>query len=304
MAIEDYLIPGASVIGDVANMFTQDKTNRDNRWFQAQQNEYNRQHAWAMFKATNDYNNTVTDPAYYMKRFKDAGLNPFLAYGNPQKVGASAVSPSTSSLPAGQTAKLNLAEASRLFLEARMQKQTIATQKSQELANIAQANKTQAEADGQIALNNHNASMYGGQIVKQGLEIENLKGSNVKLQQDVNESVSRTNLNNQQKEFVKLQADKLIIDIENARIEGDLKKAEIAYKNTLNRVANELGIQDARLKKVQADLMSATSGMSGLSLMQLPGVAIGGLLKLLQMASDSDKVNKPGKYPNNERIKP
>lgn len=304
MAIENILSAGTSVIGDVANMFTQGKTNSDNRWFQAQQNEYNRQHAWAMFKATNDYNNTVTDPSYYMKRFKDAGLNPFLAYGNPQKVGASAVTPSTGSLPPGQNSKLDLAGATRLFLESRMQKEAIKTQQSQQAVNNAQALKTSAEADGIIALNNHNAQMYGGQVVKQGLEIENLKGSNAKLQQDVNESVSRTNLNNQQKEYVKLQADKLIIDIENARVEGDLKKAEIAYKNTLNRVANELGIQDVRLKKVQADLMSATSGMSGLSLMQLPGVAIGGLLKLLQMASDSDKVNKPGKYHNNERIKP
>lgn len=281
MAIEDFIIPGASVIGDVANMFIQDKTNRDNRWFQAEQNEYNRQHAWAMFKATNDYNNTVTDPAYYMKRFKDAGLNPFLAYGNPQKVGASSVSPSTSSLPAGQTAKLNLAEASRLFLEARMQKQSIATQKSQEVANLAQANKTQAEADGQIALNNHNAQMYGGQIVKQGLEIENLKGSNAKLQQDVNESISRTNLNNEQKNYVISQANKLIIDIENAKKEGDLKQAEIAYKQTMTRIAKEMNIYDVKLRKIQAELAEQTSGMTQVGINQLPGMLIGLLIKTM-----------------------
>lgn len=281
MAFEDYLIPGTSVIGDVANMFTQNKTNRDNRWFQAEQNEYNRQHAWAMFKATNDYNNTVTDPAYYMKRFKDAGLNPFLAYGNPQKVGASAVSPSTSSLPPGQTAKLNLAEASRLFLEARMQKQSIATQKSQEVANLAQANKTQAEADGQIALNNHNASMYGGQVVKQGLEIENLKGSNAKLQQDVQESISRTSLNNEQKNYVISQANKLIIDIENAKKEGDLKKAEIVYKQTMTRIANEMNIYDVKLRKAQAELAEQTSGMTQVGISQLPGMLIGLFIKTM-----------------------
>lgn len=76
----------AATVNTAANQIATSKLNKKGRKFAAEQNQYNRDHAWQMFHATNDFNLAVSDPAFLMQRFKNAGLNPHLVYGQPQTV--------------------------------------------------------------------------------------------------------------------------------------------------------------------------------------------------------------------------
>lgn len=67
MGIEDFIVPGVSVIGEGINAAVQSAQNRKARRFQRE-----------MFDKTNEYNT----PLNQVKRMKEGGLNPALMYGS------------------------------------------------------------------------------------------------------------------------------------------------------------------------------------------------------------------------------
>lgn len=91
MAVEDYLVPGASLLSAAANVWSVNQTNKANERMQQQQNEWNA----FMWKKNNEYNS----PVEQMKRLRAAGLNPDLMYGSPSAAVGNSSSPASGSNP-------------------------------------------------------------------------------------------------------------------------------------------------------------------------------------------------------------
>lgn len=68
---------GASLISSALGSASSGNMNKKNRKFTAEQNALNRKMSWDMWNSTNAYNT----PLAQMARFKEAGLNPHLIYG-------------------------------------------------------------------------------------------------------------------------------------------------------------------------------------------------------------------------------
>ena len=122
------------------NASSQAKENRLNREFQMAENQKSRDYNTEMWNKNNQYN-TVTNQ---MQRFKDAGVNPHLAYqnGSPMNVSNAPASSNASSMPAGVAPRFESGQ----ILQAMMMKSQI--------ANIdADTEKKKAEAQGQSTLN-------------------------------------------------------------------------------------------------------------------------------------------------------
>ena len=91
MAVDDYLIPGASLLSAAANVWSVNQTNKSNERMQQVQNEWNA-HMW-------EKNNEYNSPVEQMRRLRAAGLNPDLMYGSPSSAVGSSSSPAQGSNP-------------------------------------------------------------------------------------------------------------------------------------------------------------------------------------------------------------
>ena len=127
------------------NAFSQGSENRKNREFQQAENQKSRDYNTEMWNKNNEYN-TITNQ---MQRFKDAGVNPHLAYqnGSPMNVSNAPASSNASSMPAGVAPRLETGQ----ILQGMLMKSQI--------ANIdADTEKKKAEAQGQTTLNGINTN--------------------------------------------------------------------------------------------------------------------------------------------------
>lgn len=188
---------GASAFNYGANLLNSGMTFRQNKQLAALQNQYNID----QWNRQNAYN----DPSAQMERYRKAGLNPNLIYGqqnlsaeSPQLVGGTPRQPVTSSPIDAQTvAQLSLLRAQKENIEADTQQKV-----SQSSVNVADAGLKMAqgkltEADiGRIA---SEVGLNNQQIQNLRSENERIKANTLQIKQLTAESVAKVDLLKSQK---------------------------------------------------------------------------------------------------------
>lgn len=285
------IIPAAvSAIGTGANMIQTGKLNKKGREFTQEQNALNRQQTWDMWNATNDFNLMTSDPSFQMQRWKDAGLNPHLIYGNPQDVKASNMNTQQFQNPElkGTDFRAPLQD----FLTQVMQKKQIE-------AIDASISKTKAEE------NNVNVGTMNSQFdlnaketmfpTVQGTaeaELMNKKMTNDKIVQEIKAIGSQIGVNDQQIKNMQSTVAKNLIEIQNLQKQGKLQDAELQAKKLANQLFKSTMQSEADARNAENNLIKNTSGMGKASLLQMPGIIIGGAIEIIK-----DNVVKPMQKP-------
>lgn len=119
------------------------KENRLNREFQQAENQKARDYNTEMWNKNNEYN-TITNQ---MQRFKDAGVNPHLAYqnGSPMNTSNAPASSNASSMPAGVAPRFETGQILQaMLMKSQIQNVEADTEKKRaEASNIGQNTQNQ-----------------------------------------------------------------------------------------------------------------------------------------------------------------
>lgn len=186
---------GAQILGSGANAYAQGKMNKKTREWNEQQYWRTRKDSLSDWAMANEYNS----PREQMQRFRDAGLNPNLIYGQTNMADAVRSSETPSWNPRAPQVDLSMQPAIAAYQNTQMQEaqidlvaQQIKTQQQQQ-ANIAAdtANKTQDWTKNKWAA--ENASQLG-EISLQAAKA-NLRKTDVETQISLNEDQRRAALN-------------------------------------------------------------------------------------------------------------
>lgn len=281
MAAAATIIPAAiAAVGTGANMIQTGKLNKKGREFTQEQNALNRQQTWDMWNATNDFNLMTSDPSFQMQRWKDAGLNPHLMYGNPQDVKASNMATQQFQNPElkGTDFRAPLQD----FLTQIMQKKQIE-------AIDANISKTKAE---EANVNTNTANSQFDLTAKETMfptvqgtaeaELMNKKMTNNKMIEEIKEIGSRMNMNNQQIKNMQAQVGETLMKIKTLQGQQKLQEAELEAKNLANKLFKNTMQSEADARNAENNLIKNTSGMGKASLLQMPGIIIGGALEIIK----------------------
>lgn len=216
------------------NIFHQDRWNQMNIDFQQQTNQQNIQQQWDMWNATNDYNSPVNQ----MKRYRAAGLNPNLIYGqsnttSPVNVGISN-SPSGSA-PQIDSPKINIGSIGNI---AGMYLDLISKKKQIERQDI-ENDILSRTADDKVTQSNLKTQQMGAQIKKIGAEVERIGMQN-----------TLTDLESQIKQF----------DIDLQPLIRSLKENEVNVSNnnvSMLDIYNKQQTAQMKISEFQIYLMTA-----------------------------------------------
>lgn len=247
------------------NAFSQGSENRKNRKFQQAENQKSRDYNTEMWNKNNEYN-TITNQ---MQRFKDAGVNPHLAYqnGSPMNTSNAPASSNASSMPAGVAPRIESGQ----ILQAMLMKSQI--------ANIdADTKKKEAEAQGQTTLNGINtnelenwANSYDVRIQVQKANISQaysgIQVNESQVQKNLAEVTKIASENAQIKQYIEnLKSQKQLTDENINKILVDISVARTQIQNILanTRYTNEQSKNQSFIRSnIQADTISKTELAKG-----------------------------------------
>lgn len=234
---------GASIIGDVANLFGQSKANKQSQKWQEKMYGMQRADALSDWNMQNSYNS----PAAQMERYKAAGLNPKLIYGQ-----SNMSQPVRSSSPGSFTAKApefrGLSNAGSLFTQAYQDNLNSAKQRELTDSTISKIGKEKELIDVQ--------KVKTAQDAKTGASVENknridafVKETLLPYQKQLMEG--QTQKNAQSIENMKFQITQAMRDF-------DLRKkvAEQGMKKTAEEILNLA--MDRVLKMGQSEINTQT----------------------------------------------
>ena len=218
----------------IFNASSQSKENRLNRQFQQAENQKSRDYNTEMWNKNNEYN-TIENQ---MNRFKDAGVNPHLAYqnGSPMNTSNAPASSNASSMPAGIAPRFETGQ----ILQAMMMKSQI--------ANIdADTKKKEAEAIGQTTLNGINTN-----------ELENWANTyDVRIQvQQANISQSYSGIQVNDSQVQKNLAEVTKIASENQQIKQyieNLKSQKQLNDESINKILVDISVARAQIQNIYAN---------------------------------------------------
>lgn len=132
-------LDAAPVLGQVANSISQSSMNKKTREFQEKMWYMQRDQDLANWNMSNEYNS----PTSQMKRLKDAGLNPYMVYGNPSSMsGGNASPPNAPSAPTWNPRSVDPGNAMLSAYDARMKAVQVDNLKEQNRLLAAQTFKT------------------------------------------------------------------------------------------------------------------------------------------------------------------
>lgn len=185
---------GITAAGSGATAYGQGRMNKKNRAFSKEMYERQRQDALADWDRVNEYNS----PLMQMKRFKEAGLNPALIYGETNN--APAVRSSEFATPRTEAPQIDTASAVNAFYDTRMREaQTdnikAATQTAQQdallraaqiVATAAQTTRTGVQTD-QDKFNLEQAKNLQGVVLETAAEELRKKKADTQFTLDENE---------------------------------------------------------------------------------------------------------------------
>lgn len=295
---------GTAVASTGANMIQTGKLNKKGRKFAAEQNEYNRQHAWQMFNATNDFNLKVSDPSFLMQRFKNAGLNPHLLYGQPQNVdSANSVNATSHPVPEQKMHEIDLSAAYNAFMNARIQEKTLENLEKQGNNIDANTNKTNADKDATQQDTFHKSQLFGGQVIQQGLTTDKMKHDNNKLLQEIENLGVENRVKEQSIVNMKQQVAIGVETLNNLVKEGKYLEAKAEGERLGVRI-----IEATMKSKIDAEnavnyFKKSTSGIGAVPLWNLPSLLIGGAIETIKNYNKSSEMQEKGKELKGKALK-
>lgn len=285
----------ASLAGTGANMIQTGKLNKKGRKFTAEQNALNRQQTWDMWNATNEFNLKHSDPAFVMQRYKDAGLNPWLIYGQPGSVDANQASTQNHPMPQQMQTDINIGEAYNKFMQARMMQKTLDLQDAEIDNKRASANQSQASADLTNQQKDQQQELFGGQKQLQDLDIKTRGLSNDKIVKEIASIGVQMNKSNQEIQNMKSAVAKTLVEIKTLQGQMKVQEAELKAKQLANRLFENTLESKAAAENAYNKLMSETAGFGKTSFSQMPGLIIGSAIKIIQDNFGSSKEEKKSK---------
>lgn len=249
---------GLGLAQGIGNMFSQGATNRKNREWQ--------EHMW---NKNNEYNH----PALQMQRFKEAGLNPHLIYGQGNN-GNATMAPA----PNQEAPKMDFADTVMNYVAVKKQqteidnmektREVMESQKQLNEANAAVALKTGAYKDYEIKLAEE---LYQNTVAGALLNTKNVEATNQKLIAEIQKIGTETNVSKKQLDVMSqnisesAQRIKLMkADGQIKGIEAEIKKIELeirrrggnpndpAWQKILLKMAEQSGILPRAFKEVSS----------------------------------------------------
>lgn len=275
--------------GQFASNASNARQNRKSRnW---QEHMYDRQliDAENMWNKQNAYNEEHSSPAYMMQRYKDAGLSPWLVYGQPNRVEAGSIQKPTVGQPRFEPSKWDLGGAVAQGLATLLQKKQIQSMD----ADIRQKNAGTANIQAQTAQTLQNTSfgadLQPGVKERQGYENQGLKSQNDKLiaeieQIGINQEKSRAEIQN-----IKQNTAGKLVEIQNLVKQGKIQDAELRAKQMANQLFQSTMQSKSDAENAYNRLMSETSGMGKASISQMPGIIIGSAYRILRENQSTPK---------------
>lgn len=276
------------------------RQNRKNRAFQADENQKGRDFAQSMFDQTNAFNLMTSDPSFQMKRWKDAGLNPWLMYGNPQEVKANATSPSgVSALPAGEnSSKYDLGSVVKDFYNLMATKAQIKNIEADTAKKDAEAGVASATQSSVVQDVNQKAQLFGGQLDLQTGNVQLLKTQNQKAVEEVQNLATQRGLTTAQTQNIKQETANKIVEAENLRKEGKLKDAQRIEKEIGNRIIESTSASKIQAENAKNKFDADTSGVGKTSAWNLSGSLIGAAIKAVKESVQAEKVQRKSEWSN------
>ena len=242
---------GASLIGGLINAGSTSKTNQSQLSYNKEMYEKQRADALADFNRQNEYNS----PKAQMARFKEAGLNPNLIYGqmsnSPAVRSSSAASYNPTPPQVDLSAPANMALNSYYDTQLKtaqidlVKKQADATM-YESLIKAATNDKLRAELP--FVVKNIDAALSGQLLKNQAQYQENYEMFPEKLKQiksTINQTMASTNLTNEQKIKVSKEIDNLVKTGDILNFEKKLKEFEVNNQQSVmlvNMIQKLLGL--------------------------------------------------------------
>jgi hypothetical protein len=280
----------ASLLGSGANTLVAGKMNKKNRQFTEEQNAINRATSWDMWHATNNFNLETSSPAFQMQRYKQAGLNPWLIYGEPQKVSSSPVGiQQNGPIPqVGPDLKDIGTSAEKIFTALMQRKQMEAID-----ANIKKTDADTRVADATANLTEQKTSqdaqlfdgIFQGQALQNtgiGLDNDNKVAQNNKIIKDIELIGSQMQMNDQQIKNMKQNLAKGLVEIQNLQKQSRSIEAEAKAKELSNKLFENTMHSKAEAENATNNLIKNSGGMSKIGTGSLIPALIGGTLESIK----------------------
>ena len=239
------------LIGGIANLFGQSKAQKQNNRFIAEQNQKNMDFQIDMFNRTNAYNS----PAQQMARFKEAGLNPHLIYGQGSSGNASpaplpaqqvqeAYKPDFSFLgDSAMSAQQNYIAQRNLKLAEKTNEASVANQNADTANKLVQNANIMADTANKMTDNRQKEALMSGVMQLQQLAIASSTQGIQKVDKDMQliDSQLKTmeigrNLTNAQINKISYEISNIVSQIKLRQIQGhsiDLKSIEQGFINQI-----------------------------------------------------------------------
>lgn len=263
---------GIPIIGDLINVGAQMLQNKSNRRWEQKMYEKQKQDSIQFWNMQNEYNS----PEAQMRRFKQAGLNPNLIYGQSNTSdaikGPSMGSPNT---PAPQVSTEGIGDMVNTYFNVQKSKQEVDNLKKQNEI----MDKNLQLMDQTITDRYWSALNRSQDYNMKGLDYE-IKGAQSKALKSIPDA-----------------------QLQNMIKEGRIKDVDLKTKNTYNRyqtslLDSQLSVQKARVDQIENDIESERAFRGpklDLLSKEVYDKKMSGLLKDFQMAESQERKNKIGK---------
>lgn len=283
----------AAMFDTAVNASTQASGNKKQREWAEDQNNKQWERQKEMWNMTNAYNEAHSSPAYMMQRYKDAGLNPWLIYGQPNKVEASNMNAPGTNQPPFTPVKVSTADAVQKYLAAKMANKQLEIADAEIQSKNAATQQALAATAATEQDTQQKAELFGGQKIAQGLDITNKSLSNDKVVKEMENIGVQMDKSRQEISNMKSTIAKDLIEIDNLKRQGKLQEAELRAKNLANDMFEATMPTKIDAENAYNRLLRETAGFGKASISQLPGIIIGVATRIIQ---ENFGNNKPKNY--------
>ena len=216
------------------NAFSQSSENRKNRQFQQAENQKSREYNTEMWNKNNEYN-TITNQ---MQRFKDAGVNPHLAYqnGSPMNTSNAPASSNASSMPAGIAPRIESGQ----IMQAMLMKSQIANIEADTKEKESRANNIDQNTENQFTVN---------ELTKLDLQNYNATWTSEQNLRTISYEAQKIGINLTEENIKKTTQEITNLVTSNSKINQEIKNLQEQFKLTSSEVSAML--QLAALRKAQ-----------------------------------------------------
>ncbi len=225
----DPLTAGIAAAGGLAqtaaSMFSSNQLNRKNR-----------KHQWDMWKATNAYNS----PKSQMGRFKDAGLNPHLIYGEGTPGNATHINPNEPKQPDFS----GIGSATMSYVAVRKQQREIDNMETAERLMQADIIKRGAETLNTLASTDKTKldtkltrDLYTTTLAQAEANLRGTKVETQKKTQEIENLLASKNLTEAQTQDVLQRTQESVQRVKNMIKDGNIKDAELEFKRVVAEYA-------------------------------------------------------------------